>query len=305
MTLPLCAWARAILWEIAFRVDNDKAKLWLSKAVEAGNGNAMSMLGCMYRDGIAIQQDLKKAEELLKQSHNHNCLPGTVNLAHAYMNGIFGRQDYRRAKALLEHTVEKKHPEGTFFLGLLHHRGDEKNRDINKALALYRAAEQLGYAPAKAQAAYLIIAEKPNEKETAKQWLIELSKQGNPEGWYGLARYNLMQPDNPAAGIPMRQLALGQLQQAAQMGHGAAMISLAQLLLQDNNEQQDFEAGGLLQQAANAGYAQAIYLLGLMFKEGRGTPANAETALQLMNEARLRGLQQQDQLALGSLPPFP
>jgi hypothetical protein len=86
----------------------DEAAQWLSKATELGEPIARATLGWLYLTGKGIQQDIVKAESLIRQSAEDNVHDAQFLLGLMYLKGNGVPQDCALARKWLELSARQK-----------------------------------------------------------------------------------------------------------------------------------------------------------------------------------------------------
>jgi TPR repeat protein len=115
-----------------------EARTWLTRSAEAGNVDAMHMLG----EQLLSRNDLSGAESWAV----HCADAGDPELLYQVGERQFLRGDEAAAEKLWHRAVERNHPIAMFNLASLLSRRNERN----KAKELYRRAADLGFEPAAA-----------------------------------------------------------------------------------------------------------------------------------------------------------
>ena len=133
----------------------DEALALYRKAAEAGDARAMVSLGLMLEAGDHTPKDWKAAYALYEKAADLGSPDGAVDLAVALVQGKGIDVDMPRALALLQKASNAGSARATFDLATLVARG-AGGRPANDALALFRHAGALGYAPGYRAAAVLL-----------------------------------------------------------------------------------------------------------------------------------------------------
>jgi TPR repeat protein len=121
-------------------------------------------------------------------------------------------------------------------------------------------------------------------RESERQRLINRARGGNIDAALAAASM-LFAGEGGAAELP---LACELLQGAAQSGSAEAQLMLGGILFTVPGREVD----GLkwLHQAADAGLAEAVYLLGVAYARGQGVPSDREGARRLLRRAARAGI---------------
>lgn len=125
---------------------------WLTKAADK-NKYASIQITKMYREGIGVKADLKKAFEIsLKYANKGNEIQ-MFELAGYYLNGVGVEADLDSAISWYEKSYEAGYKDSAYFLGYIY-QTNEKVKDIHKTVEWYtkaadnndpRACYNLGY----------------------------------------------------------------------------------------------------------------------------------------------------------------
>lgn len=169
-------------------------------------------------------------------------------------------------------------PEALFKLGRAYERGEGVERDLQRALELYRKAADQGYGKAQHNLGAMYANGRGVEKDatTAVEWLRKAADQGLTLSQMALAsilkRGSGVKKDVPqAAEWYGRAAALGDIQAAWELGR--------LYLFGDDGFPVDFtKALPWIKQAAERGFAPAQNALGVMFENGSGLPADCASA---------------------------
>lgn len=106
--------------------DLEKAKMWLLKAIDLGNTDAMNMLGNVFANSNYPCYDTRKAFEWYEKAANANCLDGMWNLACAYSNGTGCELDMEKAEEWLKKAADARQTEA---MALIEERQSKIQKD--------------------------------------------------------------------------------------------------------------------------------------------------------------------------------
>lgn len=67
------------------RRDPSRAWVWFSRGADQGDPESLNGLGIMFRDGLGISKDIKKAAEYFEAAASHHSIDGCVNLAKIHL----------------------------------------------------------------------------------------------------------------------------------------------------------------------------------------------------------------------------
>lgn len=147
--------------------------------------------------------------------------------------------------------------------------------DLGDAIGLYRAAAELGHAPAQSKLAYVL--DRAEENEEAVAWYRKAAEQGDATGQFGLGQMISVGDGvakDPAAG-------LGWIRRAADQGMLSAIVAAARIL--DGGEPKSLRdptaAFVYWRRAAEMGDHGAMRRLVAVYRNGElGQPANEAEA---------------------------
>jgi TPR repeat protein len=175
-----------------------------------GSAEAQMMLGMMYFKGQGVEQDKKRAVELLLKAAERGNVTAQLNLGFIYEDGEGVNPDskaaarwYRRAAAqgdvdaqkalrsLLEKnetheakwvrsSAEKGDVKAQFNLASMYERGEGVVQDYEEAVIWYRRAAEQGFAMAQHNLGLICFERGGNEQDykTAFEWFLKAAKQG-------------------------------------------------------------------------------------------------------------------------------
>ncbi|MBI3560267.1 MAG: sel1 repeat family protein [Gammaproteobacteria bacterium] len=124
-------------------------KLWLPLA-QQGNAEAQYNLALLFKNGLGIPKDERKALEWFHQAAHQGMTDAMYNIGVMYYEG---KGAYRSDKSAIEWWqlgADNNHPNCEYNLGVMYAYGMGIQKDLNKALKLWQAAAQQGHAEARA-----------------------------------------------------------------------------------------------------------------------------------------------------------
>ena len=135
--------------------DYKAAVFWYEKAAEQKLPEAQNNLGNCYKKGErGVSKDFKKALELFQLSANSGYAPAQFNLAACYQEIAATCKEESEKTSNFEKAVhwytkaaEQNHLDAKYYLGLSYEKGFGVKVDNQKAIELYRDAEQQGHQP--------------------------------------------------------------------------------------------------------------------------------------------------------------
>ncbi|MEH6526735.1 MAG: hypothetical protein V7723_11740 [Sneathiella sp.] len=127
---------------------------WLPLA-QNNDPAAMRNIGHIYRRGLGVDQDFKKAMNWYKRAATLGIDRAQANVGDMYLKGEGVPQDYEQAAQWFARAAQQGHVLSQYNLGLLLENGLGVEKNDELALGWYEEAAQAGYAPAIEKAAAL------------------------------------------------------------------------------------------------------------------------------------------------------
>ncbi len=283
-----------------------KAPKLLKKLAVAGHARSQNTLGTLYRYGIGVIENDKQAVRWFTEAANQSYPSAMLSLAESYMEGLGTDKDYSQARALLERIVDPKSnfevrveefasmrktkSRASYLLGVIYSNGFEVDVDIPRAIELFEKAAHTGNQDATMYLAITYAEGKEVEKsvEKAKEYFELLNLQSSDALRRSLDSAVLPGDD---------QSEVENLREYGEVMRNA--ISQTILEMQTDfakqvlySEGEDFDANfafGLLELAANGGYAEAKSELGVLYYRGLGVEEDKKKAAALIAEAAEEG----------------
>ncbi len=235
--------------------DLRKAYGYLETAAERGDVESRYLVGLMHEQGEGVPVTYSEAAyhyRLAALEGHEEALRRLVNL---YLTGRGVSQDFDRAAFWLERMARNGKVGALIFLGDI----ALKKGEYDNAVKLFKKLNELpgdavaGYACERLSRCYLYGWGVKEKPERAKSYFDRAVKLGNPDALYRLAMQTM------AAG--KTQEALGLFEKATH-GSPAASFALGQIYFFGTNVTQDrAKAWRLLRSAAEGGNAEALYFL--------------------------------------------
>jgi hypothetical protein len=239
--------------------DSKMAAYWYEKAAGHGSPEAQNEIGYFYDAGIGVSRDAKRAVHWYQLAASSGFAPAKVNLAIAYLRGIGVEKNGDLAVRLLNEAFQKGNGTAATYLGNLYYFGIAVKQD----------------------------------KAVAEKWFEAGLKLHDPLAAYDLGSFYSVYDDHPRDLNKASEL----LHQAADAGYVPAMHSLGLLLVNHPELKQNPEQSrALLEEAAAAGSWKSSIVLGILAREGRGTPADYKSAYLHFRIAVLQGGSAADQV---------
>jgi hypothetical protein len=232
--------------------DAKLAAHWYEKAAGLGNPAAQNQIGYFYQAGIGVQQDSKRAFHWYQLSAASGFAIAKVNLAIVYLHGLGVRENDDLAVRLFTEAFEGGIGTAATYLGDLYYFGIGVKED----------------------------------KIAAERWFEAGLKLHDPMAAYNLGTAYSLNEDHVHNFSKAAEL----LQRAADAGYVPAMHSLGLLLVNHPELKQTPEQiRTLLEKAAAAGSWKSSIVLGILARDGRGTPVDYAEAYFHFRLAVLQG----------------
>ena len=233
--------------------DTKMAAYWYEKAAGHGSPEAQNQIGYFYQAGIGVSKDPKRAVHWYQLASASGFAKAKVNLAVAYLRGIGIQQNDEQALRLFNQAFQAGNGTAATYLGLLYYFGIAVKQD----------------------------------KATAEKWFESGLKLHDVLAAYDLGSMYSIIPDHPHD-LPRAAVLL---RQSAEAGYVPAMHSLGLLLLNHSELKPATpqEIRTLLETAAGAGSWKSSVVLGIIARDGRGTPVDYKTAYYHFRVALLQG----------------
>jgi len=120
----------------------------LLSAADAGDVEAMNLLGVLYVLGVQVASDHSKALHWFQQAIHGGSVSAMHNLAQLYLFGIGVPRDYSNAFHWFQRSAAYGSVHGMYSAAVMAENGLGTPRDIRVARAMYRDAAESGFAPA-------------------------------------------------------------------------------------------------------------------------------------------------------------
>jgi TPR repeat protein len=170
-------------------VSGDIALSGIVAAANGGNSTAQYIVGLAYQHGIGVEEDEATAVEWFSMSSAQDNPAGTTSLA--YMLTFEQFQDLPRALALFRAASDQGYAKAKSQLGYYLITGELGQEDQDQAVALFREASQAGHV----FATYALGQYGDGERKNAEMRLEELAAAGDPEGDNWLCEMRYVQQD--------------------------------------------------------------------------------------------------------------
>jgi hypothetical protein len=258
----------------------------LTRAAEAGEPRAMTLLGERLMLGDRTSKDVPKAITWLERAGQNADIEAYKLLAR-YYRGEFGTAPElsKAAEVLAKASALPGHTTGVLAsLARLHALGVNGKPDIDAALSLYSRAAASGDVESLTEMARLLL----NHPETGRsdealRLLKEAAARGNSDAMGALAELYACS----TAVAPDRVQAKAWLERAAEAGHVRSISAIASQTLNDPSAAQR-NAKALLH-AAERGDREGMILLSLAYRSGLGVKADEAASVRWRDAALAPG----------------
>ncbi len=244
-------------------------------------------LPCLVvRDQLDFAASAISVLEQRAQQRDAHALTVLGNLA---LNGIAIQRDSNRAEQLLQAAVQLGYVEAQFLLGLQYSLGELLPRNDASAYTLLRGAARAGHAPAALAFGNLYLDGRGVSRDLrqALRWIQQAAQSGLRDAQSKLGYLY----SHPESGLHNPELARTYLTQAAQAGDAAAQYMLGLHYLNAEPPARDYQlARQYFLQAEKQGLMQASYHLGQLAERAHGMPAQPLLAFAYYRKAASSGV---------------
>lgn len=232
--------------------DARQAAYWFQKAAQAGNPEAENLVGYLYETGVGVAADPARALHWYQLAAASGSSDAILNIGVLYVLGLGVKKDVQAAADYFQKAVDQGNGTGASYLGSLNYSGVGMKQDI----------------------------------AAAERWYTLGAKMHDPISAYDIGSLYSTAPDH--AHDPAK--AVEYLRESAETGYVPAMHSLALLMIHHPEfAKSPQESRHLLEYAADAGYWRSSLLLGVLARDGDGTPADSKAAYYHFRVAILQG----------------
>jgi uncharacterized protein len=199
-----------------------------ARAGQKNDPKAMTLLGVLYSDGLAVPQDDKKAAEWYKLAADRGDRDAMFALAMFRLSGRAGPRDREQSAKWLAAAARLGHPLAAYDLALLYMEGQLFPQDFNRAAELLRVAANAGNADAQYALATFYKEGRGVKKDVTEAVrlfaLASLADNTDAQVEYGIALFN-------GTGVAKNEAAAANLfYKAALHGSAVAQDRLARML---------------------------------------------------------------------------
>ena len=220
-------------------------------AANRGDPTAQNQLGVKYAQGEdGLPRDDVKAVEWYRKAANQGLPKAQTNLGDMYFFGRGGlSQSYLDALSWYLKAAQQDWPDAQYRLGYMYEKGQGTDKDVTKAVQLYRSAAEHGYAEAQNLMGILYATGSDGVTQDDKQAL----------DWY---------------------------QKAADQGFAKAQKNLGDMYFFGHGVDKDYaQALAWYGKAADQQFADAQFRLGFMYEKGLGVEQSNQNAIDQYTKA--------------------
>lgn len=221
--------------------DEKQAAYWYEKAANSGDPVAQKQIGYFYEVGVGVPRDPVQAVRWFQRSIAGGYVSAKVDLGVAYMWGLGVRKDLEMSAQLFKEAATKGEGLGACYLGDMYRSGNGVAKDDTAAQHWYEVGAKLHDPLSEYRLGVILSADRSNMSELKKA--AELFRK------------------------------------SVESGYVPAMHALGLLLVREPTliEAHD-QPVTLLKEASEAGSWKASVILGVLYRDGRGVPADRRTA---------------------------
>ncbi len=283
-----------------------KAPKLLKKLAVSGHARSQHTLGTLYRYGIGVIESSKQAIRWYTEAADQSFPAAMLSLAESYIEGLGVEKDYKKARDLLEALLDpgatyevrveefgilrKTKSRASYLLGVIYSSGIEVEIDMPKAIELFEKAAHTGDQDATMYLAITYAEGKEVDKsiEKAKEYFELLDLQSSDALRRTLDSATL--PGTDFTEVENLKEYGEEMRAVISQTIVGMQTEFAKQILYSEGEDFDAEfAAGLLELAADGGYAEAQSELGVLYYRGQGVDENREKAASLIANAAEQG----------------
>ncbi|MBQ3682118.1 MAG: SEL1-like repeat protein [Succinimonas sp.] len=270
--------------------DTQMAIVHYGNAAAGMHPGAMYKLGRIYSTGNRVEQDLPKAGEYFRESHDLGYPYGSYGLALWYMNTMpddhWDRPDMcNKVKDLIMKAEDGKVPEAFTLEGILYEKGilcTEQSDD--KAVELYNKASYEGDYQAQSRSSELLI-RNGRIDEAFRMLTAAVNDERNP---YAMCVLGELFSSKKSGSRYDPDKARDMYQKAADINAPCGLFHIGLEYFQEPDADYD-KALEYFTKAQENGSSDAEYYLGLMYSRGIGVQENTSKAIRFFKNANLAG----------------
>ena len=264
--------------------DYAKSMEWYEKAADAGNADAMNMIGQYYYYGLGVEQDYAKAMECFEKAADAGNTTAMSNIGDLYNAGYGVEQDYVKAMEWHEKAADAGEAYSMNAVGWYYKHGYGVEQDYAKAMEWYEKAADVGIAYAMNMIGLYYHAGYGVEQDYAKamEWYKKAADAGNTTA---MSNIGVLYADGQGVEQDYAK-AMEWYEKAADAGDTNAMNNIGWNYQHGYGVERDYaKAMEWYKKGADAGNNSAMNNTGYMYENGLGVERNIEIALEWYKKA--------------------
>jgi len=275
-------YALAKIYESEECLDPDgkaKAFAYYLKSADQGNVESQYRTGLAYAEGKYVGQDSGKAFAYYKLAADREHTEAQAAVGRCFEEGKGTVKSLEKAFSYLKKAADKGNADACLEVGKIYTEPIGKKADTVEAFRYFKTSADMGNAEAQYQTAVFLIEGRGTAKdtETGREYLKQAAQNGNQKALRKLVDLT----DSQSAGY---------LDQLAKEGDPSALTRRGLDYLSGKYGEADPEkAFACLLEASDMGFKEARYRVGLCYKKGIGTAADASAALHYFRLAAEQG----------------
>jgi len=257
--------------------DDAGARAALERPARNGSPEAAVLLATLLEEGRGGEIDLRRAIELYAFAAEQGSPQAEFALGRMARDGVGVPQDLQRAADWFALAAAKDHPPAQVALGRMHRDGVGAALDPVYAADLFELAAAAGDADGAFELAlaYETGVGRAQSFANARRWYEAAAQKAHPEALYRTAL--LLEAGRGGPAEPERAERL--MREAAEAGVPPAMTALGVMTLQKGAGLAP-EAADWFERAAGAGEERAMFLLAVVYAQGRGRERDPGKAIE-------------------------
>ena len=256
----------------------------IKKAADAGDTNALCMLGMCYQNGIGTSKDEKKSFQCYKKAADKGNVGALYNLGMCYLMGTGTSKDEEKSFQCFKKAADKGNVGALYNLGMCYINGIGTSKNEKKAFQCYEKAADKGNAGAfgKLGLCYLMGTGTSKDEEKSFQFF----KKAADEGYKPALSILGMFYEKGIGTIKNEEKAFQSYEKAVDKGDMNALNMLGLCYINgigtSKNEEKAFEC---YEKTADAGDMHVLWILGTCYQDGIGTSKDEEKAFECYEKA--------------------
>ncbi len=256
----------------------------LREASDAGNTEAKTQLGDLYRMGWGVSRDYQQARSLYEEARAAGSSDASLSLGWLYEQGLDVPQDYARALQLYKDAAAAGNASGSNMVGVMYEDG------LGVKASWWEARDRFKKAVAvRADPDFIlnlgVTYEDEKDYKKAMEWYQKAAVAGNAGAMLRIG-YLYYTGYGKAWGNPKYDVARDWFEKSASAGDPYAMRMLGDMYFDGDGGEQDYTlARSWYEKAAAGGVTAAMISLGDMYRDGKGVHSDPQQALQWYQRA--------------------